>query len=74
MNPKAQHLIFEKENNYTDNPLSFSKFFRSKLKEFNDNNSCNLSQDDIATQLGISLTLMPKYIANGDKATKKETV
>ncbi len=71
MNPKAQHLIFGKDNNYTDNPLSFSKFFRSKLKEFNDNNSCNLSQDDIATQLGISLTLMPKYIANGDKATKK---
>ena len=71
MNHKAQHLIFEKENSFTDNLLPFSKFYRSKLKEYNDNSSFNLSQDDIAAQLGIPLTLMPKYIAKGDKATKK---
>lgn len=70
MNRKSSHLIFEKENNFTDNSLPFSKFYRRKLKEYNDN-ICDLSQDDIAAQLGIPAALMPKYIANGDKATKK---
>ncbi len=71
MNQKAQHLIFEKENTYTDNGMPFSKFYKSKLKEYNENNNCNLSKNDIANQLGIPISLMPKYIANGDKATKK---
>ena len=39
MNHKAQHLIFEKENSFTDNLLPFSKFYRSKLKEYNENSS-----------------------------------
>ena len=71
MNQHPQHLIYEKESIYTYNQLPFSKFYKQKLKEYNENFSPELTKDSIAKQLGIPVSLMPKYIANGDKATKK---
>lgn len=71
MDHKDQHLIREKERLFTDDKIPFSRLYNRKLKELNDTNLCKLSKKDIADQLGISVSLLPKYIANGDKATKK---
>ena len=68
------HLLYEKKtalvNKADVSKDAFSKFFDSKLKEYNEKYGTSRKTKDIAAELGISHDLFRKYI-NKEKVTDK---